>query len=272
MRDLLLPVTRAYARPASFEYAAWLSAEFEAPLTALYVIQAFLGGPAFDSPAVVADAIDFLVEQRRAAGEGEAAFADWARRRGLAGYRWQSAEASFAKTVATAADWHDLVVLEADQGNECADASALGQVVLTCRRPCLVVRSDAVFAPPRRIALAWNASAECIRAIRSALGLLQRAEEVIVLGDAGLSRTRGCGDPPGGIAAYLEAKGVALSASGHRIDADAAGESLARAAVDAGADLLVMGAYGHNRISEWILGGATRHLLQHSALPVFLQH
>ena len=237
------------------------------------MIQAFLGGPVFDSPAVISDAIEFLREQRRAAGEGGAAFADWAQRRGLEGYHWQSAEAPFARTVAAAADWHDLVVLEADEGNECADVTALGQLVLSCRRPCLVVRSDAVFAPPRRIALAWNASAECIRAVRSSLDLLQRASEVILLGDVGRSRPRGCGDPPGGITAYLESKQVTLSSSRHRIDPDAAGESLARAAADAGADLLVMGAYGHNRISEWMLGGATRHLLQHgcsAAVPAAL--
>lgn len=272
MRDLLLPITRAYARPASFEYAAWLSAEFDAPLTALYVIQAFLGGPVFDSPAVLSDAIEYIREQRRAAGEGGAAFAEWAQRRGLDGYRWQAVEAPFARTVAAAADWHDVVVLEADEGNECADATALGQLVLTGRRPCLVVRGDAVFVPPRRIALAWNASAECIRAVRSALGLLQRAEEVVVLGDVGLSRARDCGDPPGGIAAYLESKGVPVSSGRRRIDAGAAGESLASAAADVGADLLVMGAYGHSRISEWILGGATRHLLQHVPLPLFMQH
>lgn len=272
MRDLLLPLTRAYARPASFDYAAWLSTEFDASLTALYVIQAFLGGPVFDSPGVISDAIEFLREQRRAASEGGAAFTDWAQRRGLDGYRWQAVEAPFARTVAAAADWHDLVVLEADEDNECADVTALGQLVLTCRRPCLVVRSDAAFVPPRRIALAWNASAECVRAVRSALDLLQRAEEVIVLGDAGLSRPHGCGDPPGGIAAYLESKGVPLGSSRYRIDADTAGESLARAASDAGADLLVMGAYGHSRISEWVLGGATRHLLRHSAMPLWLQH
>lgn len=272
MRDLLLPLTRPYARPASFEYAAWLSAEFHAPLTGLYVVQAFLGGPAFDSPAMVADAVDFLLAQRRAAVEGDAPFNDWAQRRGLEGHRWQAVEAPFAKTVAAAADWHDLIVLEADQGNECADVTALGQVALTCRRPCVIVRSDAVFAPPRRIAVAWNASAECVRAVRSSLELLLRADEVIVLGDVDRSRPRCCVEPPGGIVAYLRAKGVAVGPDRRRIDADAAGESLARAAADVGADLLVMGAYGHHRISEWMLGGATRHLLQQCPLPLLVQH
>ena len=272
MRDLLLPFTRCYARPASFEYAAWLSAQFDAPLTALYLIQPFLGGPAFDSPAVIADAIDYLLQQRRAAGEGGAAFGDWARLRGLHGFRWQAAEAPFAATIAAAADWHDLVVLEADESNECMDVAALGQIVLTCRRPCLIVRSDAVFAPPRRVAVAWNASAECIRAIRSALGLLLHAEEVILLGDTALARRSAAGEPAGGIAGYLRSKGLPLSIARQRIDPDNAGESLAQAAGEAGADLLVMGAYGHNRFSEWMLGGATRHLLQHCPLPLFLQH
>ncbi|MCQ4163550.1 universal stress protein [Tahibacter harae] len=272
MRDLLLPFTRCHARPASFEYAAWLSAQFDAPLTALYLVQPFLGGPAFDSPAAIADAIDYLLQQRRAAGEGGTAFAEWARSRGLDGFRWQSAEAPFAATIAAAADWHDLVVLEADESNECMDVAALGQIVLTSRRPCLIVRSDAVFAPPRRIAVAWNASAECIRALRSALGLLLRADEVVLLGDAAPGRRRGSVEPPGGIAGYLRGKGVPLAVSRQRIDPDDAGASLAQAAAAAGADLLVMGAYGHNRFSEWMLGGATRYLLQHCPLPLFLQH
>lgn len=272
MRDLLLPFTRCNARPASFEYAAWLSAQFDAPLTALYVVQPFLGGPAFDSPAVVADAIDYLLQQRRAAGEGGVAFGEWARLRGLNGFRWQATEAPFAATIAAAADWHDLVVLEADESNECMDVAALGQIVLTCRKPCLIVRSDAVFTPPRRIALAWNGSAECVRAIRSALGLLLRADDVILLGDSGFTRRSGSGEPPGGIASYLRSKGLPPSIARQRINPDDAGESLAQAAADAGADLLVMGAYGHNRFSEWMLGGATRHLLQHCPLPLFLQH
>jgi nucleotide-binding universal stress UspA family protein len=42
--------------------------------------------------------------------------------------------------------------------------------------------------------------------------------------------------------------------------------------IDVHADLLVMGAYGHSRLREWVLGGATRHVLQHAQLPLLLRH
>ena len=51
-----------------------------------------------------------------------------------------------------------------------------------------------------------------------------------------------------------------------------AGEALLEAARDVGADLLVMGAYGRSRFSEWALGGATRHVLTHAQMPVLMRH
>jgi nucleotide-binding universal stress UspA family protein len=50
------------------------------------------------------------------------------------------------------------------------------------------------------------------------------------------------------------------------------GDVLLSSAADAGADLIVMGAYGHSRVREMVLGGATRHLLQHMTVPVLMSH
>lgn len=50
------------------------------------------------------------------------------------------------------------------------------------------------------------------------------------------------------------------------------GECLQGAAVDAGAGLLVMGGYGHNRLREWVLGGATKHAIAHRRLAVLMSH
>ena len=50
------------------------------------------------------------------------------------------------------------------------------------------------------------------------------------------------------------------------------GDELLRCAVERSADLLVMGCYGHSRLHEFVLGGVTRHILEHMSLPVLMAH
>jgi nucleotide-binding universal stress UspA family protein len=56
------------------------------------------------------------------------------------------------------------------------------------------------------------------------------------------------------------------------VENEAVGAALLRAVTEAGADLLVMGGYGHSRLGELVLGGVTRHVLTHAHLPVLLAH
>ncbi|MDC8011672.1 universal stress protein [Tahibacter soli] len=268
MQDILLPLTDAYDRNAACVYAAELAAGLGASLTALYAVQPFLGGPAFNSPGVIAEAVGYLLEQRKAAVEGAAPFLDWAQRRGVARALWETSDAPFARAVAAAASWHDIVVLQADADTETGRAAMLGEVLLTCGRPCIVVRG-AASAPPRRIAVAWNGSVECVRAVQSSLGLLLRADEVVLLQSEPSERT--ASQLPR-IDTYLKRHGVRPTYHPHKIGDRTPGESLLQAAQAAGADLMVMGAYGHSRFSEWVLGGATRHVLEEARLPVYLRH
>jgi nucleotide-binding universal stress UspA family protein len=268
MHDILLPTTDAYDRNAASVYAAQLAAGLRASLSALYIVQPFLGGPDFNSPGVIAEAVGYLLEQRKAAVEGAEPFLDWAQRQGVEGPRWETSDAPFARAVATAACWHDVIVLQADVDRETGRAATLGEVLLTCGRPCIVVRGVSA-APPRRIAVAWNGSGECIRAVHSALGLLQRADDVVVLQSEPTAQSAALLPR---IDAYLERHGIRAIRHPHKIGDRAPGESLLLAAEANNADLLVMGAYGHSRFSEWVLGGATRHVLEHARLPVFLRH
>jgi nucleotide-binding universal stress UspA family protein len=125
---------------------------------------------------------------------------------------------------------------------------------------------------PQKIALAWNESAEALNAARAALPLLQAAQEVhVVVIDPpvhGPNRS----DPGGQLSQYLARHGVrceidVLSKTMPRVS-----DILLRHAKDLGADLVVMGAYGHSRFREAILGGATRYMLEQSEIPVFMAH
>ncbi|WP_426107705.1 universal stress protein [Massilia sp. TSP1-1-2] len=145
-------------------------------------------------------------------------------------------------------------------------------VVLNCARPVLVVPAKgAIGEVGTRITVAWNGSSNAVRAITSAIPMLQRAQAVnlVVLNSEGGDQH---GDTPGAdIALYLARHGIRVDVTAAQAGGDA-GESLLSLAADQGADLIVMGAYGHSRFSEILLGGASRTALLTSPIPLWMAH
>ncbi|KAA0677593.1 universal stress protein [Azospirillum brasilense] len=156
------------------------------------------------------------------------------------------------------------------QGGGGLSPRALGQLVLSASAPLLIVPPGAEETfRPQRVLVAWNERREAGRALHGALPFLRHAKETILLS----VHPPGFDDEPDRRAlAYLEA---------HRIHADARinfaaefeapGAILAQARAVA-ADLLVMGAYGHARVFEQALGGATHHVLENADRPVLMVH
>ncbi|HWA59942.1 MAG TPA: hypothetical protein VG939_01135 [Caulobacteraceae bacterium] len=136
----------------------------------------------------------------------------------------------------------------------------LSDVLMTARAPVLVVRDDRpVLGQP--VAIAWDGSLEAGRAVRAALPLLAEAPAVIVLQDPDeLGDAAGAVDPER-LTAYLDGHGVKPVKTVRTAGAHA-GPALVQGAVDAGAAVLVAGAYGHARLREAVLGGATRTFLE----------
>lgn len=137
----------------------------------------------------------------------------------------------------------------------------------------VLVLPDAEDVPvtPERVLLGWNESAEALSAVRSAMPLLVAAQvvHVAVIGPPSHSPNRS--DPGGALAQYLARHGVnaeidVLSKTMRVSDV------LMRHASDVNADMVVMGAYGHSRFREAILGGATRNMLEQATVPVFMSH
>jgi nucleotide-binding universal stress UspA family protein len=137
-----------------------------------------------------------------------------------------------------------------------------------------------LFLPPggtpqksfKTILVAWDGSREAARALAEAMPFLQQATKVfvgqIVDGDQSESELKSAS---AGVLAHLERHGIRanLSQASRR---SSTGEQIHEMAHQRGADLIVMGAYGHARFIEWALGGATRYLLRHSTLPVLMAH
>jgi nucleotide-binding universal stress UspA family protein len=124
---------------------------------------------------------------------------------------------------------------------------------------------------PERVLVAWDAGIEATRAVREALELLAVAREVrLVLIDP-IKGERFHGDEPGAdTATFLARHGVKVTVDRLPAEGQTVAQALRRHAVDTDAQMLVMGAYGHSRLRERILGGVTRSMLEDPPLPVFL--
>jgi nucleotide-binding universal stress UspA family protein len=123
-----------------------------------------------------------------------------------------------------------------------------------------------------RILVAWNHSREAMLAVRGALPLLSRAREVVVLDGVAPDDELGTRHLPRlDLAAWLERHGIRAQVRTFAAKNDY-GMNILADAKDMQADLIVMGAWGHSRIAQLVLGGTTRHLFQNSDLPLLVAH
>lgn len=149
---------------------------------------------------------------------------------------------------------------------------SIGDLLLHASAPVLAVPPTAArFRADGNVMLAWNGSVEAAHAMRLATPLLRRAacvHVVEVADDHPLSQ----GIPPGDAAAYLARHGIACERHDWPAKGRRTSTALFHAAAELDAAYLVMGAYGHSRLRETVLGGVTRELLQSAPLPLLLAH
>jgi nucleotide-binding universal stress UspA family protein len=122
---------------------------------------------------------------------------------------------------------------------------------------------------PQKIVVGWNASREAARALSDAMPLLRDASEVhvVVVEEPKIARLLGQ-EPGADISRHLARYGVPVIL--HRLAGDEAGRLLLSHAKAIGADLIVMGAYGQTKITEFVFGSATQTLLSNPEIPVLL--
>lgn len=273
MRDILCQAVRIEPSNAALAYAADLAARLEGHVTGVYVQASPLDlMPRFGSQTLLDTLLRHAREQlamARACGE---AFVEHARALGARHAQWQIVEGFAPEVLDRLGLRHDLAVLEREAAVAWCTPADIGRFVLASRLPCIVVPKGTKEARLDCIALAWNGSAQAIRSIHAALPLLRHAARVVLLNGDLRADAQGGWYPPFTIEDYLAAHEIAVQTqtvvASHRGD----GKALLAAAAHAGADLLVMGAYGRNRLDEWAFGGATRSALYDASIPVFLRH
>lgn len=165
---------------------------------------------------------------------------------------------------------HDLTILPAP-GPETLDYRLIHAAIFRSGRPVLFLPAGRLFTRPRCVAVGWDFSREAARALKDALPLLTLADEihlVTVTDEKDIGATTTATD----LEKFMRAHGLSFSL--HRMESRSAtvAACLFGRAEEVGADLLVMGAYGHSRLSEFILGGATLAALSDPPLPLLLSH
>jgi len=258
---------------ARLNLAIQLVQRFDAHLIGLHALSA-LRIPGFTLPEA-GPAVDEMRKRRQA--EEVTARAEYERlikQAGLTKAEWRSSPEDAAQVVALHARYADLLVIGQPDPNRSAglEPDFVQRAVLSAGRPALVVPYVGRFeAIGREVLLAWDARREAARAATDSLPLLQGAARVwVVCINPEASRH---GEQPGtDIALYLARHGVRSEVSnlyGTEIDA---GNQLLSYAADRSADLIVMGAYAHSRLSELVLGGVTRTLMASMTVPVLMAH
>lgn len=257
--------------------AADLAARFDAHLIGLYVRPRF-EAPIFSDGSLAMDSLyrnyegAVKTDEAAAAGLFKSAVEGKAR-----SHEWHTADGYADEALANFAHAADLVVVSQTE----PEPSALGalpdlpeRLALASERPVLVIPHIGITgALGTSVLLCWNGRREAGRAASGALPVLEKAEKVVVLTI----------DPPKGledeeptsaasIVGWLQRHGVkAMAQRDTAADADVGDIILSRAA-DGGADLVVMGVYGHSRVREMMLGGASRTILASMTVPVLISH
>ncbi|WP_372573352.1 universal stress protein [Ruegeria jejuensis] len=196
------------------------------------------------------------------------------------GIRWSVEEgvaqmADIGRHVAHRARFSDLVVLPRPYGpNHGTEAEPVVEAAMFEGHAPVIVLPDDNTSPaiPRRVLIGWNESVEAMRAIRLALPFLKTADIARIVAIAPPTHGPDRSDPGGLLSQMLARHGVKCEIDVLNKSMTRVSDILNRHADDKEADMIVMGAYGHSRFREAILGGATRNMLEVAKVPIFLAH
>jgi nucleotide-binding universal stress UspA family protein len=274
-QDIVVHIDDGEAMPGRLAVAVELAERFGAHLTGVYVDPGLALPTLIDVP-ISPNLVEALeAEHRERCDRAEQQF-----RKILAGSdlhnEWRLTRGELGNTLSRHARYADLIVLgqEGAEDQKMVIGGLPDSIVLTCGRPALVVPYVGASRPPgKHVIVAWNGSREAARAVNDALPFLIGADEVDVMCVNPHDGEEDDADLPGAdLCLHLARHGVKAEAQTVTAgDVDAGNLLLSRAA-DRGADLIVMGAYGHARWREVVLGGVTRQMLEQMTVPVFMSH
>ncbi len=273
-KTILLCLNEIASNDQAISAARQLANTFKAHVTGLYVIPAVQIYPTagMDAPPQIYDGNRVFFEQSKSLVQD--AFEKAMKADGISfGFDLVDGRSSqIAADVIEAARSSDMVIMVPAQsdGGSGVESELAERVVVQAGRPVLLMPAGKATALKLdEVAIAWDGGREAARAVFDALPFLRAAKKVSIFG---VDEAKRGVEPEADIAAALSRHGVKAEIVHVTSDGMNTGETLFRACNDQGAGLLVMGAYGHSRLSEFVFGGATRHVLRNLKMPVLMSH
>jgi nucleotide-binding universal stress UspA family protein len=273
-KDILVHVDATPASRNRLQLALTLAHRFGARLSGLHVIPDPSVPPYFKPSAIERIAKIYAENAREAADRAEALFREETKD-ASAVVGWECIAGEMEERIAERARFADLLLLgQFDTENPHGISAFLlpAKVVFGAASPILVVPNAGRFGDiGRRIVATWDGSREAARAIRDAMPLLKRAEQVLLIAvDLVRQGHMHDGADASQLAAHLGRHGVQVVVEEISSGKTSVTDTLLTQAAEFGADLLVMGAYGHSRIWEFVVGGTTPEVLERAQIPVLI--
>ena len=275
IKNLLVHTDHSESCKYRVKTAIELAKKYDARLTVLFVVPDYFV-PTYVEAQISTDVIVAINEQAREKAE---ATLDRIRQQitdsGLSADTYIE-EGGIINILTDYARYTDLAILGQSQPDdpENLSDSLADHVVLESGSPCLVIPYIGCRETlGKRVLLAWNESRESARALKDALPMLKLADKVTVLFIKPKSHDEAQTEIQKEVMRdYLADHGIDATISVCIDSQHNTGDIILAETIDNDIDLIVMGAYGHSRLRELVLGGATRHLLQQMTVPVFISH
>jgi len=183
---------------------------------------------------------------------------------------WRETEGLEGQVVGDYGRLFDLIVIGRNFGQPWIDWSVMCEAALfETGRPVLVAAAETPSSIGERVVVAWNGSTETARCIALSMPFLERAASVLVLTVEGWQVPGPRGDQ---VTAHLRRNGISARAKHVESGSRSVGEAILDETKEFNADLIVKGAYTHSRLRQLVFGGATRHLLHNTPIPLFMAH
>jgi len=271
MLDVLAYCSEVQVWTPGVRYAAELAANLGATLTGIHVAPPWRAHePAGTPPSVMAELVACAQEEVGVAMQAGTRFGAWARGIGVASAKWHVALGDPAEVLGVAGNWNDVIVIDRRIGDR-DDTSDLICEMLLAGFVCIAV-PDNGYALTRfeRVAVAFDGSAACIRALHAATPLLRRAQHVVLIESAGEGGDSA--SPQFDARQYLCDRGIPLDIEPAGENGAARADAILAAASRNRADILVAGADGKRRLDDCRLDGMPRQLLTYASIPVLMAH
>ena len=276
-KNILIHLDNSIGCRNRLEVAFGLARDFDAELTGIFVVPTYIV-PSYVEAQISVDLMTDITE--KALARAEETVTSYRQLAEDARVTLQTAvvEGQIIPILREHSKYADLMILGQDHPEDPDNASygLADSLLFEGACACLVVpHSGKLATPGKRSLLTWNASREAAHALREAMPLLQRADTVVVLSsepDDGNNELANGHPHAQAILQLLESHGIEAISSGINNPDISPTDAIIAQAVEMDADLIVMGAYGHARLREIILGGVTRDLLKRAPTCLLLAH